>query len=395
MTVHKDAAIVGIYEYPYRVIDGKSPWEIKAECARLALEDAGLGWQDVDALYDAAENGMGAGFTAAEYFGLHPKVMDTTAVGGSSFEFHAAHARRAIREGKANVALLTYGSTSRSQSNAIGTGGRVSERTSNPVNNMENPWGLVLVGNYAMAARRHMYQYGTTPEQLAEIAVTTRYHATRNPDAVRGLADMGIHHTGELSVDDVIASKMVADPLHVLDCCLISDGGGAVVIAGSGVVPSTRRRPAWIAGTGEAIGYRENESDLTVTAATVSGAQAFREASIRPDDIDVAMIYDSFTITVLMTLEDLGFCKKGEGGAYVANGYLRYDNLGGPALNTDGGGLSSNHPGMRGIFLLIEAVRQIRGESTSQVDNPAYCLAHGNGGWLTSRHASGTVILAR
>jgi acetyl-CoA C-acetyltransferase len=199
----------------------------------------------------------------------------------------------------------------------------------------------------------------------------------------------------EISVQDVIESRVIADPLHLLECCMISDGGGAVVIAAADVARDARRPPVWLLGSGEATKYPENGGDITTSAAVQSGPAAFGEAGVRPDEIDICMIYDSFTITVLTILEDLGFCKKGEGGSWVQGGRLRFDDPSGPALNTDGGGLSSNHPGMRGIFLLIEAARQLRGESHSQVDGARLAVAHGNGGMLGSRHCAGTVILGR
>ncbi|GGK74660.1 thiolase C-terminal domain-containing protein [Mangrovihabitans endophyticus] len=389
------AAIAGIHEFPDRRVDGMSKLQIKAESAARALADAGLSWRDVDALYDAGETGPMSGLTIAEYFGIDPRVVDTTAVGGSSFEFHAAHAARDIAAGRARVALLTYGSTAKSDARAIGTGARRPPAEPMPAANMETPYGLTLIGNYALVARRHMHQYGTTPEQLAEIAVTTRAHAARNPDAVRGLSAIGIKNTGDITIDDVLTSRLVADPLHLLECCIVSDGGGAVVIVSAEVARDIRTRPVWILGSGEAIGYPGNGRDITTSAAVLSGPAAFDQAGVTPDRIDVAMIYDSFTITVLTILEDLGFAKKGDGGPYVQGGRLRWDTPGGPALNTDGGGLSSNHPGMRGIFLLIEAVRQLRGESTAQVDGARLALAHGNGGQLGTRHAAATVILGR
>jgi acetyl-CoA C-acetyltransferase len=388
------AAIAGIHEFEKRTAGGLSPLQIKAECAARALEDAGLTWADVDAVYDASEAGLMQGLTIAEYFGVTPRVLDTTAVGGSSYEFHAAHAARDIAAGKADVALLTYGSTAHSQSRAIGTGARPASGPQ-PSANMERPYGLTLIGNYALVARRHMAQYGTTAEQLAEIAVTTRRHAMRNPQAVAGLADIGIRNVREITVDDVLGSRLIADPLHLLECCIVSDGGGAVVIVSRPVAAGIRTRPAWILGTGEALGYPAGGADITTTAAVRSGAEAFGQAGIRPDEIDIAMIYDSFTITVLAILEDLGFAKKGEGGPFAAGGRLAFDRPGGPALNTDGGGLSSNHPGMRGIFLLIEAARQLRGESTSQVPGARLAVAHGNGGLLGTRHAAATIVLGR
>jgi acetyl-CoA C-acetyltransferase len=386
------AAIAGIYEFPKRSAGGLSALQIKAECAAHALEDAGLGWGDVDAIYDASEAGRMQGLTIAEYLGITPRVVDTTSVGGSSYEFQAAHAAAAIAQGKANVALLTYGSTAHSQRRAIGTGGRAAP-DAQPAGNMERPYGLTLVGSYAMVARRHMAEHGTTPAQLAEIAVTTRRHAMRNPQAVAGLADIGIRDVREITVDDVLGSRLIADPLHLLECCIVSDGGGAVVIVSSAVAAGIRRRPAWILGTGEALGYPAAGDGLTTTAAARSGREAFGQAGVRPEEIDIAMIYDSFTITVLAILEDLGFAKKGEGGPYAEGGRLAFDHPGGPALNTDGGGLSSNHPGMRGIFLLIEATRQLRGDSTAQVPGARLAVAHGNGGQLGGRHAAGTIVL--
>jgi acetyl-CoA C-acetyltransferase len=353
-----------------------------------------LTWSDVDAVYDASEAGPMQGLTIAEYFGVTPRVMDTTAVGGSSYEFHAAHAARDIAAGKARVALLTYGSTARSEARAIGTGSRIPAEPQ-PGANLETPYGLTLIGNYALVAQRHMAQYGTRPEDLAEIAVTTRAHAVLNPQAMTGLAELGIKHTGELSVADVLGSRLVADPLHLLECCIVSDGGGAVVIVSPEVAADLPKPPVWILGTGEAMGYPGNQADITTSAAMRSGRDAFGQAGVRPEEIDIAMIYDSFTITVLTILEDLGFAKKGDGGPYVAGGRLRYDRPGAPALNTDGGGLSSNHPGMRGIFLLIEATRQLRGESTAQVAGARLAVAHGNGGQLGTRHAAGTIILGR
>ena len=392
----RDAAIVGIHEYPSRDVEGEvSPLQIKAECAARALEDAGLNWSDVDAIYDAGESGPMSGLTIAEYFGLKPSVIDTTSVGGSSYEYHAAHAKRDIAAGKANVALLTYGSTAHSSARAIGVGGRFGA-SSHPADNMDAFAGMTLVANYAMVAHRHMHDYGTTTQQLAEISIATRCHAMRNPEAVKAMEDLEFLDIRETTIDDVVSSRMIADPLHLLECCMISDGGGAVVIASSQVARNCRKSPVWILGSGEATKYPESGGDITTSAALQSGLQAFAEAGIAPDEIDIAMIYDSFSITVLVLLEDLGFCKKGEGGAWVEGGRLRFDRPGdGPALNTDGGGLSSNHPGMRGIFLLIEAVRQLRGESCSQVPDAKLAVAHGNGGMLGSRHAAGTIILGR
>lgn len=394
MSQSRDAAIVGIHEYPSRDVEGEvSPLQIKAASAAAALLDAGLNWSDVDAIYDAGEAGGMTGLTIAEYFGLRPRVINTTNVGGSSYEFHAAHALRDIRAGKAKVALLTYGSTAHSNARAIGVGGR-GGASMHPAENMDSFAGMTLIANYAMVAQRHMYEYGTTSEQLAEISVATRMHAMRNPEAVKAMEDLEFLDIRETTIADVVNSRMIADPLHLLECCMISDGGGAVVIASPEVARNCRKAPVWILGSGEATQYPTNGGDMTTSAAAQSGPIAFAEAGVSPAEIDIAMIYDSFSITVLTLLEDLGFCPKGEGGRWVEGGRLRFDRpTDGPALNTDGGGLSSNHPGMRGIFLLLEATRQLRGESTSQVNDAKLAVAHGNGGMLGSRHAAGTIIL--
>lgn len=385
------AAIVGLHEWPKRKDPDVSAMQIKATSIKRALDDAGLSWKDVDAVYDAGDGeGGGLGGVAA-YLGLRPNVIDTTQVGGSSYEFHAAHATRAIQEGKCKVAVLSYGSKAATQRIPIGTGGgRAGGSWST---NMEAPYGMTLIANYAMVARRHMAQYGTTSAQLAEVSVATRHHAMRNPQAVQALTDLAVQNIGELTVDGVLESRMIADPLHLLECCLVTDGGGAVIIASPEVARNTKKKPVWILGSGEALSYVTNDGDITTSAAAQSAPIAFGQAGVKPAEIDIAMIYDSFSITVAVMLEDLGFCKKGEVGGYLEGGRLRYDRPGGPALNTDGGGLSSNHPGMRGIFLLMEAARQLRGESTSQVKDAKLAVAHGNGGFLGSLHSGGTIIL--
>jgi acetyl-CoA C-acetyltransferase len=395
MAKERTAAIVGIHEYPLRVAPGVSAMQIKVDSIRAALEDAGLAWSDVDALYDAQDGEAGGGLQLGAYLGIKPTVIDTTYVGGSSYEFQAAHAMRDIAAGKCKVAVLSYGATSASRRVAIGTGDRAGT-VPDWRQNMERPYGQTLISNYALVKQRHMHQYGTTKEQLAGISISTRHHAMRNPDAVKAMTDLEFVGVNELTVEDVLDSRIVADPLHLLECCMISDGGGAVIIAAPEVARNCRKDPVWIIGTGEAIKYQENDGDITVSAGATSGPIAFGEAGVSPDEIDIAMIYDSFSITVAVCLEDLGFCKKGEVGDFVANGRLAFDN---PetrlAMNTDGGGLSSNHPGMRGIFLLLEATRQLRGESTSQLDGAKLAVAHGNGGQLGSVHTGGTVILAK
>ena len=396
MPQRRDAAIVGIYEYPLRVVGpGVGALQIKAESAARALEDAGLAWKDVDAVFDTGGDQGAGGLGVAEYLGFKPKIIDTTSVGGSSFEFHANHAARMIAAGQCNVALLSYGSTSHTESRAIGTAGATGQGQPSPFNNMEDPWGVTLIGNYAMVKSRHMFQYGTNDEQFAAISVATRRHAMRNPEAVKAMRDLLFVGVNEITVKDVLESRLIAYPLHLLECCMVSDGGGAVVIASRDVARNTKKKPVWIIGTGEATKYRENGGDITVSAGAQSGPLAFADAGIRPSEIDVLMAYDSFTITVMCLMEDLGFCGKGEGGAFVSEaGRLHFDGSRKPVLNTDGGGLSSNHPGMRGIFLLLEAARQLRGESTSQARNAKLAVAVGNGGMLGSRHSTGVTILA-
>ncbi len=391
MAQSRQAAIAGIYEYPLRVAPGVSAMQIKAASLRAALDDAGLKWSDVDGLYDAGDGEGGGGLGLAAYLGLKPRVIDTTQVGGSSYEFHAAHALRDIAAGRVKVAVTTYGSTAASSRMAIGTGG--GRGPSSWQTNMEAPYGSTLISNYAMVKQRHMFQYGTTTEQLAQISVATRHHAMRNPQAVKAMTDLQFVKVDEISVTDVMDSRVVATPLHLLECCMVSDGGGAAVFVSADVARDIKKKPVWILGSGEATKYRENGGDITTSAAAQSGPPAFAQAGVTPGEIDIAMIYDSFTITVGVCLEDLGFCKKGEVGQFVGDGHLAFDKPG-LTLNTDGGGLSSNHPGMRGLFLLLEATRQMRGESTSQVAGAKLAVAHGNGGLLGSTHTGGTVILA-
>ncbi|MCZ6875399.1 MAG: thiolase domain-containing protein [bacterium] len=394
MSQRREAAIVGINEYPLRVAPGMSALQIKAECAANALEDAGLSWSEVDALYDTGgDQGIG-GLGIAEYFGFKPKLIDTTYVGGTSFEFQANHASAMIAAGKCNVALISYGSTAHSDRRAIGTAGTTGVGPATFINNMEDPWGLTLIANYALVKMRHMHQYGTTNEQFAHISVATRRHAMRNPQAVQAMTDLEFVGVRDISVADVLESRLIAHPLRLLECCMVSDGGGALVIASPQVVRNTPKKPVWIIGCGEATKYRENNGDITCSAGSQSGPIAFADAAVSPSEIDVLMAYDSFSITVMCMIEDLGFCPKGEGGNFAGDGHLVFDDRRKPAINTDGGGLSSNHPGQRGIFLLLEATRQLRGESTSQVADAKLAVAVGNGGQLGSRHATGVTILA-
>lgn len=354
-----------------------------------ALEDCGVAKGDIDG-YVTAGGGSGmdvaVGVTMAEYLGIDHRWIDSTMTGGSSFEFHVQHAAAAIRDGLAETILVTYGSDQLSRmGRMLGTGGflRSGDRIGG-VTQFEAPFGNSLVGAYAMAARRHMHEYGTTSEQLASIAVGVREFAGLNPDAM---------YRDPITVDDVLSSKLVADPLHKLDCCVISDGGGAIVLTTEERARDLRQPPVYVLGAAGAQTHWNISQmpDFTTTAGARIAGDVFGRAGVSPADIDTIQFYDSFTITVLLLLEDLGFCPKGEGGAFAAEGHLRRG--GSLPLNTDGGGLSSNHPGMRGIFLLIESVRQLRGQAgEAQVPDASLALAAGSGGWLS---CIGAVILGR
>jgi acetyl-CoA acetyltransferase len=386
MSLRGKIAIAGAYEHPTRWAPEKTELGIIAESARGALEDAGLRLRDVDGLLSASMGLSGMGVVqVAEYLNLKPNYLDGTNIGGSSFVSHVAHAGAAIAAGLCEVALIVYGSTAASEARAIGTGmGGGVQR--DPQAAFTAPYGQILVGSYALAARRHMQQYGTRGEQLAEIAVAMRKHASLNPNAKM---------RKPITVEDVMSSRVIADPLHLLDCCIISDGGGALVVTSAERARDLRKRPVLVQGTGEAVWHREaGAPDLLAIAAKQSSARAFERAGVAPADIDFCTIYDSFTITVLLTLENLGFCKPGEGGAFVEHGRIQ---LGGALpVNPDGGGLSSNHPGMRGIFLAIEAVKQLRGEcGERQVANAELGCVHGTGGILAEMHSGATLILSR
>ena len=347
----RKAAISGVYEYPIRKDPNATVYSIQAQCAREALAEAGLSIRDVDGLMSPESRPLDT-LALAEYMGLNPDVLDATNVGGSSFQLLLSRAAAAISAGQCEVVLITYGSTALSSAMAIGTGGRVATRPNAWPDSFEAPYGGILAGMYATVASRHMHEFGTKPEQLANISVITRRHASMNPQAL---------YRDPITIDDVLNSRTIAWPLHLLECCVISDGGGAVVVTSPERARSCKTRPVWLLGAGEGYRHLSNgKRDFTQVAAAQSAPTAFAMAGVTPGDIDLAMVYDSFSITVLATLEDLGFCKKGEGGAFVEGIRLAID--GELPINTDGGGLSSNHPGMRGIFLLIEATKQLRGD---------------------------------
>ncbi len=379
---HGRIAIVGVAESDYGRVPNMTELQLHAQAIQRALEDSGLRKSEIDGVFSSSDTLIEPTVMLSEYLQLFPRYTDTTSIGGASFEAHLNHAVAAIRTGKCEVALITYASNElSSRGRMLGTG---EWQTAIPEATYEAPYGNTLVGAYAMAARRHMHLYGTTAEQLAEIAVVARRHAGLNPLAM---------YRKPITVQDVLDSRMIADPLHLLDCCVVSDGGGAVLVTTEERARDLKQMPVFVLGSSEGHTHTHISQmpDLTVTAAAVTGPRAFDEAGVRPDQIDVAMIYDSFTITVLLLLEDLGFCRKGEGGAFVQNGRIA---LGGQLpINTDGGGLSSNHPGMRGIFLIIEATRQLRGQcGPRQVKDAKLAVAHGSGGLLSSQ---ATTILGR
>jgi len=369
------AAIVGASTYGIGLCPGVSAVDMAARAALLALADAGISLAEVDAVYTSAPYEALGGMELAEYLGLTPKVTDCNRTGGSAFEVYVQQAALALEAGLIDCALIAYGSNP----------------ASNPPPGVgmtrQSPWEapykpLAPLSSYALAASRHMHLYGTTREQLAEVAVAARQWAQLNPEAA--VRD-------PLSVEDVLKARMVSDPLTVRDCCLFNDGAAAVVMVRADRARDCARAPVHVLGAAHAVTHREISSmpDLTVTGAAISGPQAFAQAGVGPADMDVVMLYDAFTITPILFLEDLGFCPKGEGGRFVSNGHVAPG--GGLALNTNGGGLSCVHPGMYGLFLLVEATRQLRGEcGERQVENARLALAHGNGGVLSSE---ATVVL--
>ncbi|WP_257557142.1 thiolase [Sphingobium sp. CFD-2] len=369
------AAIVGASTYGIGQCPGLSAVDMAAKAALLALADAGIALSEVDALYTSAPYEALGGMELAEYLGLTPKVTDCNRTGGSAFEVYVQQAALALEAGLIDCALIAYGSNP----------------ASNPPPGVgmtrQSPWEapykpLAPLSSYALAASRHMHLYGTTREQLAEVAVAARQWAQLNPEAA--VRD-------RLSIEDVLEARMVSDPLTVRDCCLFNDGAAAVVMVRADRAKDCARAPVHVLGAAHAVTHREISSmpDLTVTGAAISGPQAFAQAGVKPADMDVAMLYDAFTITPILFLEDLGFCPKGEGGRFVSGGHVAPG--GGLALNTNGGGLSCVHPGMYGLFLLVEATRQLRGEcGERQVKNARLAVAHGNGGVLSSE---ATVVL--
>jgi acetyl-CoA acetyltransferase len=369
-------AIVGTAESDLGVVaPDMTPFDLMAQGTMRALDNCGLKLSDVDGYFAATSQSRMVAMAMCEYLGIQPTYFDSTQIGGSSFMAHVAHAQAAIAAGCCEVVVVAYGSTQRSVSRAAAS--------AREPNAYEDPYEPMMPPSaYALAASRHMHQYGTTREQLAEIAVAARNWAKLNPVAYR---------QEDLTIDDVLNAPMISYPFTVRDCCLVTDGGGAIVITTPERAKDLKTKPAYVLGTGEHISHNMISAmpDMTVSGAAYSGPIAYKEAGVTVKDIDVFELYDAFTINTLLFLEDLGVCAKGEGGALVENNGI------GPggkvAVNTNGGGLSYCHPGMYGLFLLIEAARQIQGVcGDRQVDDVNLAIAHGNGGVLSSQC---TVIL--
>jgi acetyl-CoA C-acetyltransferase len=396
MSIKGKAYIMGAFEHPLRDAPDTSTPQLHAECAIGALKDAGLSKDDVDGYFCAGDAPGFGGMSMIDYMGLgNVRHMDSTETGGSSYIVHVGHAAEAIATGKCQVALITLAGRPRNGGNrpgarmsAGGGGGGLSDGP--PEAGFENIYGGSTHNTYGMCAMRHMHQYGTTSEQLAWIKVAASHHAQWNEHAF--LRDV-------VTVEEVVDSPMIADPLHRLDCCVVTDGGGALIVTSPEIARSLKRPKVRVLGAAEAPKGLQTgmDLDLTYSGAVWSGPKAFAEAGVKPADIKYASIYDSFTITVLMQIEDLGFCEKGQGGRFVADGNL-ISGEGRLPFNTDGGGLCNNHPTNRGgITKVIEAVRQLRGEAhpNVQVPNCDLAVAQGTGGSLGTRHGSATVILER
>ena len=364
------AAIVGAATFGIGEAPGFDSMDIAVHATLKALAQAGLKPSDADALFICLPQDFLSGLSFAQQLGIHPKITDNNRTGGSAFLTHMIWAALALEAGMCDVAVIAYGSNQRS-----GAGKLVSAARPDPFEGPYNP--RLPVAAYAMAAARHMHQYGTTPEQLAEVAVAARLWAKLNPEACE---------RGDLSIEDVLNARRVCDPFGLRDCCLVTDGAAAIVMVREDRARDLVRRPVHLLGGAAATFHNMISSmpDLTVTAASEYGPRAFAQAGYGPADMDVVELYDAFTINPILFLEDLGFCKKGEGGAFVGDGKLRPG--GGLAVNTNGGGLSCVHPGMYGLFTVVEAAQQIMGVAGGrQVQGTNLALAHGNGGFLSSQ----------
>jgi len=375
-TLRGSTAIAGVATFGCGETPGFTDIELLARAAHAAVADAGLTMRDIDGLCTASASATMWPLPVAEYLGLEPRFIEGTMLGGSSFIAHLMPAMLALQAGQCNAVLVCYGSAQRSAT--FGRRELVATRRFLDPQPYEMPYEPLLpVSAYALAASRHMHQYGTTRRQLAAVAVAARAWAQRNPEAFM---------REPLTIDEVLAARMVSDPLTVRDCCLVTDGVGAFVLVRSERARDLPKPPVHVLGNATAVWHRQISSmpDLTVTAARDSGQRAFAMAGLAPKDIDVVQLYDAFTINTLLFLEDLGFCAKGEAGAFVESGAIAPG--GALPVNTNGGGLSCVHPGMYGIFALIEAVRLLRGEcGERQVAGARTAIAHGNGGTLSSQ----------
>ena len=380
MSIKGVASIVGIYEHPLRKAPDKSTPQLHYECAKGALDDAGLTFDDVDGYFCAGDAGWF--MSMVDYMGLkNLTYFDGSDIGGSSYIAHLNSAAAAIAMGRCKIALVTLAGRPRND--------KPMPRPAGPEAGWEQPLGGTPPNIYALAAHRHMHEFGTTSEQLAWIKVAASHHAQHNEHAM--LRDV-------VTVDDVLNSPMVADPLHRMDCCVVSEGGGAFIVTTPEIAKSLGKADVRLQGAAQAIkGQEGGKIDLTYSGAVHTGPQAMKEAGVTPSDIKYASIYDSFTITVLMQLEDCGFCEKGKGGAFVADGNL-ISGQGKLPFNTDGGGLCNNHPVNRGgLTKVLEAVRQLRGEAHPAVQVPNCDLAFvtGIGGTLAVRHGAASAVLER
>ena len=377
---NRKVAVVGAAWSDVGRVDDKTAFELHYQGTTRALADAGIDKSEVDGFMS---HGTGAlpPVELAEYLGLRPNWVDSTGHGGSVWEFMTEHATAAIAQGLVEVVVLSYASTQRADLKKRLRMANLSFGTRGPIQ-FDAPFGHPVGSRYAMAARRHMHEYGTTIEQLAEIAVSTRYNAGFNDQA---------YYQDPITIDDVQSSTMTWDPLTKLHCCIRSDGGGSIVLTSEERARDCAKAPVWVLGTGEASSHTTMSEweDFTESPCVRSGELAFGRAGVTPGEIDTCQFYDAFTPMVLLTLEGLGFCKKGEGGPFVEDGKLRVG--GALPTNTDGGGLSACQPGMRGIFLMIEAVRQLRGElGDRQVPGARLACVNGTSGWFS---AASTIIL--
>lgn len=369
-------AVAGVGQAGLGEAHGYTDMEILVQAAHRAVADAGLTMQDIDGIATASVSATMWAMPVIEHLGINPTFIDSTMLGGSSFVAHLMPALQALESGQCKAVLVCYGSTQRTST--IGRAEIGNARRKLDPQPYESPYNpLNPLSSYAMVAARHMHQYGTRREHLAEVAVAARRWAQLNPEAAQ---------RDPLTIDDVLASRMVSDPFTVRDCCLVTDGAGAFVLVRSERAKDLKQKPVYVLGNSTAVWHRQISSmhDLTVTAAQQSGRLAFEMAGLTPKDVDVVELYDAFTINTILFLEDLGFCKKGEGGDFVSNGAIAPG--GRLPVNTNGGGLSCIHPGMYGIFIMIEAVRQLRAScGERQVDGAEVALVHGNGGTLSSQ----------